>query len=60
MKGQINALWFYGCNFIAQWSPIYFGHSRAHLQGGENKNTKIIKMGINHSGPGSSVGIATD
>jgi len=48
MKGQKNILWFYGCNFIAQWSPKCFGHSRGHLQGGENKNKKIIKMSLNY------------
>jgi phage-related holin len=31
-----KALWFYGCNFIAQWSPTCFGHSCGHLQGGED------------------------
>jgi hypothetical protein len=38
-----NALWFYGCNFIAWWSPTCFGHQRGHLQGGENRNTNTVE-----------------
>ena len=34
--------------FIAQWSPACFDHSRGHLQGGDNKNTDIIKMCLKH------------
>jgi hypothetical protein len=35
-------------------------HVPIYLQGGDSKNTKIIQMSLNHSGPGNSVGIATD
>ena len=43
-----NALSFYGCNSIAQWSPTCFGHLRGHLEGAENKNTDTIKMCLDH------------
>ena len=35
-KRSTNVLWFYGCDFISQWSPSGFGHFCNHLQGGEN------------------------
>jgi hypothetical protein len=38
-----HALWFYGCNFIAQWAPTCLG------QDGENKNTDILNMCLNQS-----------
>jgi hypothetical protein len=47
MHGQQNiknSLWFYGCTFIAVWSPTCFGHTYGDLQGGESKNTDIIKI----------------
>jgi len=43
------ALWFHGHNLIAQWSPICFGYSCSHLQGGENENTDIIRTCLHHS-----------
>jgi len=41
IKRPTHALWFCASNFIAQWSPTCFGHSRGHRQGGKNKNTNI-------------------
>ena len=49
IKRPTNVLWFYGCNLISSWSPTCFGHSCGHLQGGENKNTDIFKICLNHS-----------
>jgi hypothetical protein len=49
IKIATNALWLYGCNFIAQWSPTCFSHPFGHLQGGENKNMNVIKMCLNHA-----------
>jgi hypothetical protein len=43
IKIPTNALWFYRCNFIAEWSPAGSGHSCDHLQGGNNNNTNISK-----------------
>jgi len=44
MKRRTIALWFYGCKFIAQWSPTCFDHSCGHFQGEEDKNTNVMKM----------------
>jgi len=30
------------------WSPTCFDHACDHLQGGENKNTNVIKMCLNY------------
>jgi len=49
IKGPKKAFWYYGCNFIVWWSPTCFGYSRGRLQGGENRNSNIMKMCPNHS-----------
>jgi hypothetical protein len=46
--GPTNSLWFYGCDFIVDWSPTYFGHSCGYVHGGEKGNTNINKMCPNH------------
>jgi len=37
IKRLTNALWFYGCNFIAWWPQTCSSHSCGHLQGGETR-----------------------
>jgi hypothetical protein len=49
LKGPTNVPFFYGCNVIVLWSPTCFGYSCGHLQGGQEKNTHVIKMFLNHS-----------
>jgi len=49
LTGPTIVLFFYGCSVIVLWSPTCFGYSCGHLQGGQKKNTHVIKMCINHS-----------
>ena len=44
-----NALRCHSSKFIAQWPPTCFDLSCGHLQGGENMNTNINQMCLNHS-----------
>ena len=47
IKRKIHAFGFYRSNFNALWSPTCFGRPCGNLQGGDNKNTDIIKMCLN-------------
>jgi len=41
-----NAIWLYGCNYCMVVTDMFCG---GNLQGGENRNTVIIKMYLNQS-----------
>ena len=49
IKMPTNALRCHSSKFIAQWPPTCFDLSCGHLQGGENMNTNINQMCLNHS-----------
>jgi hypothetical protein len=52
IKRPANALWFYGCNFIAKWSPTCFSHSCGLLNGGD-----FYAIKLHPSNPSALIGL---